>query len=459
MKFLFNKKAISTIFCLFLVVLILVLTYTFYPKALNKTNSTLKYEKSTSISEEKKVRLTFMNWDSSEKSTRQNLDRALKEFGTEHQDIEIVNITVPLYEYQEQLIKQTSDGDDPDIIQLDGNWASLLGNKGVLEPLDDYGVKDKSEFDFLTDEVLETCKYKNTIYSIPFCLNAYGLWYNKNLLNKVNIKEPPKSIEELILNLKKIKAELPFIDKPKPVDVYGIGLDLTRNENAFTINWPIFLSFGVRDPLSSYWDTDANKARTKKALDWFKLVTREKYSPEGVRTNILREMMANEQIAYKIDGPGLRGAIQSINPAFNGNLFDRTFGVIPMPASVGSGKSSLLNTYSLGISRRSKNKEKALEFLKYMLKDKRLVQNYAIPSGYIPSLTSTINNNAVELNYASSHVYINDILPTAEKITYGPRFSESALVFMDGLQKITSGANTDSTLNEMNAILGQITDQ
>lgn len=456
MKVLNKRKNIFILFSLLLIIVFSCLTYLFFHDILLILKPLPENSNRDSKNGEEKVRLVFMNWDSSEKATRQNLEMAINEYGLEHPDIEIVNMSIPLYEYQEQLIKQTSIGNDPDIIQFDGNWPALLGDKNVLEPLDDYFAKDKNDLDFFYGEVLKSCKYKGTLYSIPYCMNFYGLWYNKNLLKMIDIQEPPKSMEELAIHLEKIKSELPNIKKPKPVDVYGIGLDITRTEYAFSVNWPIFDSFGVQEPLSQYWGTEANGKRMINALKWFKTAHDEKFSPEGVKTNMLREMMANEQIVYKVDSPGLRGTIQKINPGFAGNLFDRTFGVVPVPPAKGIISSTVVNTYSLGISARCKHKEKAWEFIKFISKDKKSVQNYTIPSGYIPSLTSVLNNNAVELNNSSTHVFLNDLLPESKMMTFGPGFSESGLAIMDGMQKVYSGTEPTVVLKEVNEMISQI---
>ena len=410
-------------------------------------------------SEEKKVQLKFMNWDSAEKSSRENLERALKEFSKKHPDIEVVKITVPFTEYQEQLIRQTSNGDDPDVIQLNGNWPVLLAKRGVLQEMDGYPEEQKINPDFYSAETVETCKYNGKLYSIPYCMNAYGLWYNKNLLKRAGIQEPPHTIEELTEQLGVIRRELPFIEKPKPMDVYGIGLDLTRTAYAFEANWPLFKSFGVTVPLGEFASTTVNNERFLNALKWYKMLIDRKYSPDGVRTNVLREMMANEQIVFKVDNPGLKGVIQNINPGFGGNLFDRTFGVVPLPAAEKLRTDSTVDAYSLGISSRSRNKDAAWKFVRFILEDEASVRNYLIPSGYIPSMRSVINNNAVELNSASTHVFLNDIIPGSKHMVYTPRYSETSMIILDGMQKIFAGSDINATFKEMDSLLNELSDE
>lgn len=407
-------------------------------------------KKSSSGIGEKKIRLRFLNWDSSEKFTREKLEKAIKAFTDKHPNIEIDNITIPFYEYQEQLIRQTSDGNDPDLIQLYGSQPSILANKGVLEPMDVHFDKVKS-LDFLSNGILSTCKYKGTLYSIPFSLNPLGLWYNKNLLKRAGIKEPPKTLEELTSQLEIIKKELP--------DVYGIGIDTTRTDYSMMSIWPIFVSFGTGSSMMDPQNPEFSSRNAVEAFKWLKTVVNGKYTPEGVKTNVLRENMAKEQIVFKIDEPGLRGIIQSLRMEFKGNLFDRAFSVVPVPSSGGAAAFNVANTYSLGITGRSSYKDEALEFIKYITGDEGSVKNYIVSSGYIPSLRSSIDNNLVELDNPTTYRFLSDIIPASRYMTYSPKFIESSMIVLDGMQKIFSGADLADTCSAIDAHLRQLSNE
>lgn len=402
-----------------------------------------------SVRQEKKVRLRFMNWDSSDKVTREKLEKALKEFGERFPHIEVVSISVPFYEYQEQLIRQTSNGTDPDIIQLTGYWPTLLGNIGALEPLDNYCGEDRL-LDFYSGEGVQTCKIKGVLYSLPFSFNPYGLWYNKNLLKNAGIQYPPKTIEELDVQLDILKRQFP--------DAYGIGLDLTRTEHALTTNWPIFFSFGATNLLVDIRNPGFSSKEAMRAVEWIKRIAKARLTPDGVKTDILREKMANGQIAFKIDGPELRGVIQgkSKSADYQENLFDRAFGVVPVPMASGYKSVALASTCSFGISSRSKYKREAWELVKFIAREGSASKSYVIPSGYIPSLRSAIDNNAVELNNPSTHIFLSEIIPVSKSIHYSPRFSESSMIIIDGMRRIFAGADTESVCKEMDLQLRQL---
>ena len=168
--------------------------------------------------------------------------------------------------------------------------------------------------------------------------------------------------------------------------------------------------------------------------------------------------MAKGEIVFKVDGPDLRGVIQSksISTDYKGNLFERAFGVVPVPMAHGLKSINIDNNYSLGISQRSVCKEEAWELIKFLLKDESSIKNYLIPSGYIPSIRSTIDNNAVEFNTPFSQAFITDIIPQSRSINYSPKFYESSMIIIDGMNKILSGADTTLLCEEINTQLRQL---
>jgi multiple sugar transport system substrate-binding protein len=396
-----------------------------------------------------KVRLRFMNWDTSDKVTRYNLEKALKEFMDKNPRIEVVNISVPFYEYQEQLIRQTSDGSDPDIIQLTGYWPSLLGSRGVLEKLDER-AEELGMPGFVSENSLDTCKYRGSLYSIPFSINPYGLWYNKYLLRSAGISGPPETIEELVMQLEKIKNALP--------DKYGIGIDTTMTEHALTTNLPFFLSFGCQGILSDSRNPGFDSESAVKAVEWFKTVINGRYTPDGVKTDILREKMAKGEIVFKVDGPELRGIIQgkSKNSDYKGKLFDRAFGVVPVPPSRGIERTAVMCTYSYGISARSKYKQEAWELIDFLVRNEDSARSYLLPSGYIPAYGSMLNRGAEELENPSAEEFMEKIAPVSKSINYNNKFSEASIIIIDGIKRAVDGMDAAAACGEIDRMLREL---
>lgn len=391
--------------------------------------------------------LVFANWESTEHSARE-IDYLIEQYERTHPGVQITNLAIPFDQYEKQLVMLAAGGKTPDVIQLNGNMPALLGAMSVLEPLDDFVRQDVRLSELETEDVImDAGRYLDSVYTVPLALNPLGLWYNKALMEQAGLDplQPPSTLEELEEHLSIIQRELP--------DVYGIGIDTTNTSYALTEHWPFFQAFGTEELLRNPDDPGFNSPAAIRTLEWMQRIQRQGYTPVGKQIQVQREMMAHQQIVYKIDGPYLEGIMRKIDPTLTPNAFDETFGVTPVPKGANDAAMTVADTYSLGMSRQSGNKRLAWDFIHYMIASDTSVENYILPMGMIPSLRSMHDRYADELSRPHMQVYLNHIIPSARTMPYDPHFSKATQYILTGFQEIFRGDDPAVIANQVNKVL------
>lgn len=238
-------------------------------------------------------------------------------------------------------------GSGPDVVTLDSaGWAIDAAAMGVLEPLTNRldGMQDK----FLKGP-LDSGKYQGDYYSVPWYYNNTGLYYNKEILNKVGIKNPPTNWQELEED----------IDKVTKAGYKGI---MAKLDGYALFNFFLQAGNSVIDTSSKKPVVTVNNESGKEAFKFFTdLHTKYHAFPESTKEALSWDKtyppFAQGEVAFLISGDWAYANIKKINPNLD-------FGIAPMPK--GKQAASVLGGYSLSINANSKNKDLAWEFVKYL---------------------------------------------------------------------------------------------
>lgn len=119
----------------------------------------------------------------------------------------------------------------PDIVPIEIN--EFIINNNILEPLDNFLSKD--DLERYKDKALQTVRYDNKTWGVPFMMNGYVLVANTDLLKEkgLEFKENSCTYQEFADIASKIKS------KDKKNKLYGF--DVCIDTNNFGI-WGLFLS-------------------------------------------------------------------------------------------------------------------------------------------------------------------------------------------------------------------------
>jgi multiple sugar transport system substrate-binding protein len=124
-------------------------------------------------------------------------------FEKSHPGIKVNSVYVPYDQLDSKLIAAAAAKQGPDVVLFNGGDASTLSAAGTLAPLDSYWstFADKAQFPAATQH-----KYDGKLYAVQGAVDLVALWYNKDLMTKLGISAPPKTVAEMNADMAKAKA-------------------------------------------------------------------------------------------------------------------------------------------------------------------------------------------------------------------------------------------------------------
>ena len=288
-----------------------------------------------------KVKIRFASWDSAEDLEDQQ--KLVDAFNEQHDDIEVV-LEAYGSDFDTKIAAGMGSGDAPDVMYM---WNYPDYYEG-LEPLDDYLAKEGEDF---KADFYETLWNYNSmdgkIYGIPVGFTTHCLFYNKDLFDQAGVAYPTSdwTWDDLEAAAKQIHEKL---------GIYGF-------------------SYGIKADAYDYemylWSNNTSYVGKDGKMDGYL------NSPESVATFTMFQDMQKDGYALAGEKGGrnefsAQKSAMFIYGAWSINAFNEAglnYGVVEIPAFAGSGHDSVsnLSTSGLAMSKDSKNKEAAWEFIKY----------------------------------------------------------------------------------------------
>lgn len=374
------------------------------------------------------ITIKFANWVSAESATAADVNKVIKAFEVLHPNVTVQNVAIPFDSMYQQLTTMAAAGNLPDVDMLSGPWTQELGAVGDLSNL-----KPLAGQAYLNDNykgALDAGSYHGTLYSIPSELTPHAFWYNKKLMKEagLNPNDPPKTLAQLNKDSAIIESKL------GSKGIYPLGIDTTKIDYALVEYFPYFYMFNAK-PL--YNDAgNFNTPQVANSLNWLRMTVQKHWTPTGDQIKVERQLMADNKIVFKLDGPYVKGIMQSLNPALNGKAFYNTFGVTTVPVGANGKSQTLADIHQLGISSHSKNQKLDWEFIKFFASSTTAIKDYEVPVGSIPPLKSfDVKNESGLLSDPVSKEYINHIFPTMMGGPYGPQYAQSGQTVIQALQE------------------------
>lgn len=298
-------------------------------------------QNNASVSSQKteKTKIRFASWDVAEDIDKQQ--KLVDEFNRQHSDIEVV-----LEAYGKDFDTKISAGmgskDAPDIMYM---WNYPAYSNG-LEPLDSYIEKEGEDFKKNYYSALwDYNSIDNKIYGMPVGFTTHALFYNKDLFEKAGVSLPTENFtwDDLRAASKTISEKTEakgFAFQMKP-DPYDFEMYLWSNNSAYCDD-----KGKMAGKINSPESETVFKMFQDMAKEGIAAVT------EGNGTDEFRA----GQVAMYIYGSW---SINSLNED------KMNYGITKLPG-FGSGSSvSILSSSGVAMSKDSKNKEAAWEFMKF----------------------------------------------------------------------------------------------
>lgn len=311
--------------------------------------------------------ITFIN-HKTDWETNGKWDEYIAKFNEKYPDIKVEVQTIT--DYEGQMKTRMNSKEYGDVLMIPGD-ISPKDYENFFEPLGDteelsekyLGLNDRS--------------YEGVQYGIPSQMNATGLVVNKKVFEDAGITEFPKTTEDFIAALKKIKENDSSIVPLYTNYAAGWTLsnwDFTRpgvsGDPDFTNEMTSDTSpFDEGDTMYTIYNTLYTVAKEG-------LIESDPTTSDWEQSKV---DLANGKVAVMVLGSWAVPQIQKINEDNADNIMFEAF---PVTASDGKQYMPIGGDYNYGINVNSKHKKAARKFIDWMVNE----SDYAVDNGGIPTV-------------------------------------------------------------------------
>lgn len=362
-----------------------------------------------------------------------------KDFNAAHPDVDVKIEVVQWDNLEQRLTTDIAGGTAPDIAMIGTRWLVDFVKNDVAEPLDSYLTPEfKARF---LENFLRPSTINGKLYGLPVAASARAMYYNKDLLVKAGIKDPPDNWDTLTADAKKIKA--------LGNDVYGFALQGKEIET--DAYWYYSLWTHSSELIEQTKSGIASPAAVA-ALSLYRGLIDEgltEPNPTGYNRQDIERLFKQGRIGMILTGPWLRGQIKTDAPNLN-------YGIAPIPA--GTTKATYGVTDSLMLFQSSKEKKVAWQFLSEAAFNPKWRIEFTTKEGFLP--VTKVEAEQPQFTNDPQLKAFTDMLPYAHFAPLIPNWEQIADTTITALQKVYTGeAKPEAALKEAAGSIDSILQQ
>lgn len=290
-----------------------------------------------------------------------------KEFEAKHPDVDVKLEVVQWDNLEQRLTTDIAGGTAPDLAIIGTRWLVDFAKNDVAEPLDSYITPDfKARF---IESFLIPSTINGHVYALPVAASARAMYYNKDLLNKAGIAEPPADWDTLRADAEKVKA--------LGGNLYGFALQGKEIETDAYWYYALWTQGG--DIIEGGKSGVASPAAIRAASLYRSMIDRGLTEPDptGYNRQDIERLFMQGRVAMLLTGPWLRGQIKTQAPNLN-------YAIAPIPG--GTTKATYGVTDSLMLFKTSRQKPLAWQFLTETAYDVKWRTEFTLKEGFLPVL-------------------------------------------------------------------------
>jgi multiple sugar transport system substrate-binding protein len=385
------------------------------------------------------------------------LQPAIQELQARHPDlnIQISYTTTPYNQTRTNLLDTLGNKSAIDLISVDQIWLGDFAQKGFLTDLTDH-VKNWGRSSDWYQTNFDGGVYRGKVYGIWAWTDVRGMWYWKDLLNKVSVD--PKSLETwdgYIASARKINYVL------GPMGISGaalVGLNYSPDiwyPYLWMLGGDILVMKNGHPVKGSYWFPAYNSSAGVKALEFIKEQIDAGIKPLKSNPD---KLFAVRKLAVLQSGSWVPGVF----PRQQWPTFDQRIGFIPMfPLPKGVNRTStMMGGWELAIPQTSKNKELAWELITLMM-DPRMMTPWLKQTGFLPTQKSI--GSGLEWEHLNQTIpYYNEMvsmIPIGKSRPVAAEYPQIAEHIREAIEEVYSGVKQpkqalDDAAKESARVLG-----
>jgi len=273
------------------------------------------------------------------------MNNLISEFELQNPNTKIKWIDVPFSEGEKRTLAAILSDNPPDLINLNPDFSAILAQKGALEKI------NEDEMSAFSDEVLNSLKYNDQLYAIPWYATSAITIYNKDLYNKAGYSTPPRNYERL--------AKIAPIIK-KRTGAYAFMPTITENDTMLKI----LNKYGINSPET------INSEKSVEIFNFYKDLYQKGLIPKETITQTQREALEkymSGQIVFFQSGANFLNMIKENSP----EIYKNTEVSRQIVGDIGQNDFSLMN---LVIPLKANNKKAALDFALFLTNEKNQLE-------------------------------------------------------------------------------------
>ena len=372
----------------------------------------------------KTTTITFWHAYSSDGPEVKRIEKVLiPTFEKEHPNIKVKAVAIPYDSLHQKLVTAVAGGQLPDLVRSDIIWVPELANLGVLEPLD----KTMPDFKSISKKVfagpLATNYWKGHYYGLPLDTNTRIWIYNPAALQAAGLSSPPKNFAQLKSMSAAAKAKGLFLYAESGTSCWNVCPWIWSNGGAVTNK--------NYTKASGYLNSPKSVAAVQMLVDLYKAGEMPKIivdSNGGVGTY---DGIDQKKYVSALDGPW---SFAIFGAAFKNTQLAGT----TVPAGP-SGSVSVVGGEDIVMTKASKNKAAAAEFIRFM--DHSYAQMQMARVGQMPVLKSS--TKALVKIHPYYATYLKQIA-TAQPRTPTPKWPQIDQVITTEVAKAFTGSESVS---------------
>ncbi len=355
---------------------------------------------------------------------------------------------------EDKMLTALTGGSGPDVVYTADTTVSKWAQAGMLAPIDDYIKSGKIDTKNIYDSVYKLGAYDGIQYGMPYTMDSYMLFYNKDILKEVGA-QPPKTLEEMAEISKKVAKkdasgnyvrlgyvpDYPWIDRIEIPYLFGADFYDFKTDK-ITCTTPEFKN--AMNYKAEYY-TDYGIPQVTKFKSGF-----------GTYASAENPFFKG-QVAFAIEGEWFETFIkQYASKDFNWGTV-----TVPVTASkpeiAGSGR---LQAGMLSVSTKSKNTEAAFKLINYLTSDDAYIK-FCASKGSLPTTYTALKSEKLTQQAPQLKPFIESVLKGKAKafpaIPFSNEYSNE-----QGLaeQAIYSGEKkVDKAMEDLSAKLQSFADE
>lgn len=371
---------------------------------------------------QKTTTITFWDAYSSDGPEVKHLERVIiPAFEKSHPGIVVKDVTIPYDDLHQKLVTAVAGGQLPDLVRSDIIWVPELANLGVLQPLDQVMPDFKKFAEKVFPGPLETNYWKGHYYGLPLDTNTRIFVYNPAALEAIGASGPPKTFGQLESMSAQAKAKGYYLYAESGTSCWNVCPWIWSNGGSITNK--------TYTKATGYLNSPKSVAAVQMLVNLYKA---------GEMPGIIVNSNAglgtydginqNKYVAT-LDGPWAF--------AIFGSAYPKTHLAGSLVPAGPAGSVSVVGGEDIVLTKASKNRTAALQFLRYM--DSFFAQSQMARAGQMPILKASTKWLAKIHPYYAT--YLKQIA-NAKPRTPTPKWTQIDQVITNDVAKAFQGSES-----------------